>query len=118
MKRLILNLYAILNATKHNATHTTRTHTHAHQVTPPPSGAESLKQLPPNYNGWMQYAATNYTPSYDVMTNAMSVPDLPKAVPDILYFFPGLQNIDWIPKVDPEPTSSNPFDIIQVLTRC
>lgn len=27
--------------------------------------------------------------------------------------FPGLQNIDWIPKVDPEPTEANPFDIIQ-----
>jgi hypothetical protein len=28
-----------------------------------------------------------------------------------LYFFPGLQNIDWIPKVDPEPLTA--FDIIQ-----
>jgi len=41
----------------------------------------------------------------------MSVPDVPKRKADILYLFPGLQNIDWIPKVDPEP--STPFDIIQ-----
>ena len=37
--------------------------------------------------------------------------DAPEAEPQILYLFPGLQNIDWIPKVDPEPTT--PFDIIQ-----
>jgi len=43
----------------------------------------------------------------------MSVPDKPSHAADQLFLFPGLQNIDWIPKVDPEPTSSNPFDIIQ-----
>lgn len=43
----------------------------------------------------------------------MSVPDVPKNRPQMLYFFPGLQNVDWIPKVDPEPTSKHPFDIIQ-----
>ena len=41
--------------------------------------------------------------------NSRCCPDCPQ----ILYFFPGLQNIDWIPKVDPEPTSAHPFDIIQ-----
>eukprot|EP00947_MAST-08B_sp_MAST-8B-sp1_P006592 g6592.t1 len=50
---------------------------------------------------------------FDAFTNVMSVPDLPKRRPQILYLFPGLQNIDWIPKVDPEPTDDNPFDIIQ-----
>jgi len=29
----------------------------------------------------------------------------------VLYIFPGLQNIDWIPVVDPDPTGA--FDIIQ-----
>jgi len=76
-------------------------------------GQRQVSQLPPDYDGWLQYTAANYTPGFDVMTNAMSVPDLPKKLPQILYFFPGLQNIDWIPKVDPEPVASNPFDIIQ-----
>lgn len=35
----------------------------------------------------------------------------PASTPDILYIFTGLQNIDWIPKVDPEPSAA--FDIIQ-----
>lgn len=35
----------------------------------------------------------------------------PSQTPQILYLFTGLQNIDWIPKVDPEPTRK--FDIIQ-----
>jgi hypothetical protein len=74
--------------------------------------------LPPDYNGWLQYTALNVsraglTGGFDSFTNVMSVPDVPKSRPQVLYFFPGLQNIDWIPKVDPEPTSSNPFDIIQ-----
>lgn len=42
----------------------------------------------------------------------MSVPDKPKRAAHILYLFPGLQDIDWIPKVDPEPTQPV-FDIIQ-----
>lgn len=75
--------------------------------------ARQSRQLPPDYDGWLQYAAFNHTPSFDTMTNLMSVPDVPKAVPQILYFFPGLQNYDWIPKVDPEPTLRTPFDIIQ-----
>jgi hypothetical protein len=69
--------------------------------------------LPPDYDGWLQYAATNITDTFDAMTNLMSVPDVPKQLPQILYLFPGLQNIDWIPKVDPEPSVFNPFDIIQ-----
>jgi len=74
--------------------------------------------LPPDYDGWLQYTAVNVSKlglsgGFDSFTNTMSVPDLPKRRPDILYLFPGLQNIDWIPKVDPEPTRSHPFDIIQ-----
>ncbi len=46
------------------------------------------------------------------MTNLFNTPDnLPVNTPDVLYLFPGLQNIDWIPKVDPLPTGA--FDIIQ-----
>jgi hypothetical protein len=74
--------------------------------------------LPPNYDGWLQYTVLNVdwvgaNQSFDAFTSVMSVPDMPKQQPDMLYFFPGLQNQDWIPKVDPEPTFQNPFDIIQ-----
>jgi len=74
--------------------------------------------LPPDYDGWLQYTAVNVsklglTGGFDAFTNVMSVPDKPKKEADQLFLFPGLQNIDWIPKVDPEPTSDNPFDIIQ-----
>eukprot|EP00041_Stephanoeca_diplocostata_P035324 m.1241462 g.1241462 ORF g.1241462 m.1241462 type:complete len:318 (+) comp24679_c1_seq1:94-1047(+) len=71
------------------------------------------RQLPADYNGWLQYTAINTTDSFETFTGLMSVPDLPKEEPQILYLFPGLQNIDWIPKVDKEPTLDNPFDIIQ-----
>ena len=40
-----------------------------------------------------------------------SVPDKPQNDPEELYIFTGLQNVDWIPIVDPEPPV---FDIIQV----
>ena len=71
--------------------------------------------LPPNYDGWLQYTEVNTTDlavdtTFDAFTNYMSVPEVPKARPQVLYLFPGLQNIDWIPKVDPEPKF---FDIIQ-----
>lgn len=74
--------------------------------------------LPPDYDGWLQYTALNTTAlgltgGFDSFTSVMSVPDVPKRKAHILYFFPGLQNRDWIPKVDPYPTESNPFDIIQ-----
>ena len=69
--------------------------------------------LPPDYDGWLQYTAFEDSGGFDSMVATMSVPDIPKSKPQILYIFPGLQNIDWIPKVDPEPTSANPFDIIQ-----
>ena len=77
-----------------------------------------IKGLPPNYDGWLQYTAVNTSKlglqgGFDAFTNVMSVPDAPKEPADILYLFPGLQNMDWIPKADPEPTPSDPFDIIQ-----
>ena len=82
------------------------------------SKQENVKGLPADYDGWLSYTSLNVTDvgktgGFDSFTSTMSVPDLPKSVPQQLFFFPGLQNIDWIPKVDPEPTDSNPFDIIQ-----
>ena len=41
-----------------------------------------------------------------------SVPNAPQNDPEVLYIFTGLQNVDWIPIVDPEPPV---FDIIQVV---
>mmetsp|Transcript_8858 Transcript_8858/g.19762 ORF Transcript_8858/g.19762 Transcript_8858/m.19762 type:complete len:299 (-) Transcript_8858:329-1225(-) len=82
-------------------------------------GAWPMRQaLPPNYDGWLQYTELNASDlglkgGFDSFTSVMSVPDTPKQEAQILYFFPGLQNIDWIPKVDPEPTRATPFDIIQ-----
>jgi len=76
------------------------------------------ERLPADYDGWLSYTSLNVTDvgrtgGFDSFTSTMSVPDEPKEPAQILYFFPGLQNIDWIPKVDPEPTESEPFDIIQ-----
>jgi hypothetical protein len=74
--------------------------------------------LPPDYDGWLSYTSLNVTDvgktgGFDSFTSTMSVPDKPQGEPQVLYFFPGLQNEDWIPKVDPLPTDSDPFDIIQ-----
>lgn len=83
----------------------------------PEAPSDKLSGLPPNYDGWLQYTALNVSRlglkgGFDAFTNVMSVPDKPQRPADILYFFPGLQDIDWIPKVDPEPTRPI-FDIIQ-----
>lgn len=71
--------------------------------------------LPADYDGWLQYtvAKAKADTGFDGFLGEMSVPDVPKKRPQMLYLFPGLQNIDWIPKVNPEPNASNPFDIIQ-----
>ena len=68
-----------------------------------------LTDLPPDYDGWLQYTALNVSAlglsgGFDSFTSVMSVPDVPAKRPHMLYMFPGLQNYDWIPKVDPEPT--------------
>lgn len=62
----------------------------------------------------VQYAnvtAPNMAAGFDAFTGLFSTPSLPSSQPDVLYLFPGLQNIDWIPIVDPLPTGD--FDIIQ-----
>jgi hypothetical protein len=76
---------------------------------------QQIGGLPADYDGWLQYTALNVsklglTGGFDAFTSFMSVPDKPQQPAQVLYFFPGLQNIDWIPKVDPEPSF---FDIIQ-----
>ena len=65
-------------------------------------------------DGWLQYTAVNVSKlglkgGFDAFTNTMSVPDVPASRPQVLYLFPGLQNIDWIPKVDPTPGAGEPF---------
>jgi len=71
---------------------------------------------PEVYDGWTAYTEFNVTKqgptaTFDKFIGNMSVPNLPAATPQVLYIFPGLQNINWIPVVDPDPTG--PFDIIQ-----
>ena len=65
-----------------------------------------------SYDGWLaytQYKSQDPNGFYS-MLNLMSVPGLPSVAPEVLYLFPGLQNDDWVPIVDPEP---DVFDIIQ-----
>jgi hypothetical protein len=67
---------------------------------------------PEVYDGWTAYVEYDIpSPGFDSFTGVMNVVDEPTAEPQVLYIFPGLQNIDWIPVVDPDP--SGPFDIIQ-----
>jgi hypothetical protein len=70
-------------------------------------------QLPPDYDGWLQYAAWDDTAGTgpDAFLGSFSVPAVPIETPDVLYYFTALQNVDWIPKVDPMPQGA--FDIIQ-----
>jgi len=68
--------------------------------------------LPPDYDGWTAYTAYKTpTATFDAFLGNFSVPDAPETTPDMFFLFTGLQNIDWIPKVDPEPSTG--FDIIQ-----
>jgi len=72
------------------------------------------RQFPSDYDGWLAYTAWNYPDGIGKFYGNFSVPTkAPKNYPQVLYLFTGLQNIDWVPKVDPLP--SGPFDIIQVL---
>ncbi len=74
-------------------------------------------QLPADYKGWTEYAAAQFPSAnaslgWSAFTSIFTTPDaIPAAQPDVLYLFPALQNINWIPLVDPEPAT--PFDIVQ-----
>jgi len=90
-------------------------HTHLNTVFEPLEGCRiflkrSTAQFPPNYNGWLAYTTFHYPAGISKFLGKFSVPNAPQNRPDRLYIFTGLQNVDWIPIVDPEPTV---FDIIQ-----
>lgn len=66
--------------------------------------------LPPNYDGWQTYAQFQNPSGINSFLGSFSVPDIPVNTPSMDFIFTGLQNIPWIPKVQPEPHF---FDIIQ-----
>jgi len=75
---------------------------------------QSSFQHPEDYDGWLAFTSNQtvaVNSSFDAFLGNFSVPDAPAKVPEVLYIFTGLQNINWIPVVDPPPQT--PFDIIQ-----
>ncbi len=46
--------------------------------------------------GWLEYAAYQNPAGFESFLGTFSVPDEPKATPDVLYIFTGLQNIEWV----------------------
>eukprot|EP01089_Gocevia_fonbrunei_P012672 TRINITY_DN305_c0_g1_i1.p1 TRINITY_DN305_c0_g1~~TRINITY_DN305_c0_g1_i1.p1 ORF type:complete len:311 (+),score=70.68 TRINITY_DN305_c0_g1_i1:36-935(+) len=62
------------------------------------------------YDGWLAYTSFQHAAGISSFLGYFSVPNAPKNDPEVLYLFTGLQNVDWIPIIDPEPTV---FDIIQ-----
>jgi hypothetical protein len=76
------------------------------------NSTSNVAGLPADYRGWLAYTqGERHNVSYNTFLGNFSVPDAPAEAPQVLYLFTGLQNINWIPKVMPEP--STPFDIIQ-----
>jgi hypothetical protein len=65
---------------------------------------------PGQYDGWLAYVTSQADVDYDTFLGIFSVPNAPADDPEVLYLFTALQNVDWIPLVDPNP---GPFDIIQ-----
>jgi len=65
---------------------------------------------PNTYDGWLAYTSFQNPSSLTTFLGYFSVPDEPQSAPQVLYVFTGLQNVDWIPIVDPPPSE---FDIIQ-----
>jgi len=63
-----------------------------------------------DYDGWLAYTTYHDPAGFSSFLGYFSVPQAPQNTPDVLYLFTGLQNVDWIPLVDPEPPV---FDIIQ-----
>jgi len=70
----------------------------------------SKESFPSDYDGWLAYTSYNNVETIDTFLGSFSVPSIPSQNPDVLYVFTGLQNVDWIPIVDPIPPR---FDIIQ-----
>jgi len=68
------------------------------------------RNMPGQYDGWLAYTSYEAPTDFDSFLGYFSVPDEPQNDPEVLYLFTGLQNVNWIPIVDPEPDQ---FDIIQ-----
>jgi len=66
--------------------------------------------MPQGYDGWLAYTTFHDPVGFNNFLGYFSVPNAPQNDPEVLYLFTGLQNVDWIPLVDPEPPV---FDIIQ-----
>jgi len=62
------------------------------------------------YKGWLAFTSWYYPAGIGSFVGNFSVPVFPQSDPTVLYLFTGLQNVDWIPIVDPKPPV---FDIIQ-----
>eukprot|EP01116_Phalansterium_solitarium_P011016 TRINITY_DN26629_c0_g1_i1.p1 TRINITY_DN26629_c0_g1~~TRINITY_DN26629_c0_g1_i1.p1 ORF type:complete len:301 (-),score=39.08 TRINITY_DN26629_c0_g1_i1:160-1062(-) len=62
------------------------------------------------YDGWLAFTSWEAPTDIDTFLGYFSVPKEPAQDPEVLYLFTGLQNVDWIPIVDPDPKE---FDIIQ-----
>jgi len=69
-----------------------------------------LTGSPGEYDGWLAYTAYNYAAGVSSSLGYFSVPQAPQNDPQVLYLFTALQNVNWIPIIDPPP---NVFDIIQ-----
>jgi hypothetical protein len=83
--------------------------TDSYQIPPCPEQVIT-RAFPSDYDGWLAYTSYNNVETFDEFLGYFSVPPTPVSTPDVLYVFTGLQNVDWIPKVDPIPPR---FDIIQ-----
>jgi len=75
-----------------------------------PCGKPITRNVKRQYDGWLAYVTTQAPNDFDTFLGFFSVPNEPQDTPEVLYLFTGLQNVDWIPIVDPTP---GPFDIIQ-----
>jgi len=88
---------------------------HAAYALPPCSVSSSIIRADRNgrpfeYDGWLAYTTFHYATGMNSFLGYFTVPNAPQSNPEVLYIFTGLQNVDWIPIVDPEPPV---FDIIQ-----
>jgi len=71
------------------------------------------RMAPEVYDGWLAFTSWQCpaaSGTFDSFLGYFTVPVAPQNPPEVLYLFTGLQNVNWIPIVDPEPTI---FDIIQ-----
>jgi hypothetical protein len=58
---------------------------------------QKSRQKRQDYDGWLAYTTFHYPQGIDSFLGYFSVPNNPQNVPEVLYLFTGLQNVDWIP---------------------